>query len=67
MGVVVGSLSTLGADRFVRNLLYGVPATDRTSLYFAAGILFLIAVAATFLPASRAMDIDPAEALRSEY
>jgi putative ABC transport system permease protein len=65
-GAAAGSILAVSADRFVRTLLYGMPATDITSLYAAAGILFLVAAIATFVPASRATRIDPAEALRSE-
>ena len=65
-GAVIGSILALVGDRFVRGLLYGVPATDLTSMYIAAGLLFLVALAATAIPASRATRIDPAEALRSE-
>jgi putative ABC transport system permease protein len=65
-GAAAGSILALSADRFVRGLLYGVPATDVTSLYVAAAILFSVAVVATLVPASRATHIDPAEALRSE-
>jgi predicted permease len=65
-GAVIGSMLALAGDRFVRRLLYGVPATDLTSMYIAASLLFLVALAATAIPASRATSIDPAEALRSE-
>lgn len=65
-GAVIGSILALAGARFVRGLLYGVPANDLTSMYFAIGLLFLVALAATVIPAACATHIDPAEALRSE-
>jgi ABC-type antimicrobial peptide transport system permease subunit len=65
-GAIIGLILALAGDRFIRGLLYSVPATDVTSLCAAGGLLFLIALAATLIPASRATHIDPAEPLRSQ-
>ncbi|HEY6987679.1 MAG TPA: ABC transporter permease [Bryobacteraceae bacterium] len=65
-GAIVGSILALSGDQFIRSLLYGVPATDVTSLCVATGILLSVAAIAILVPASRATHVDPAEALRSE-
>ncbi len=66
----VGSIAGLGAamllTRYLKSLLYEVSATDPVVLTVAAGILTAIALAAAWLPAHRATQIDPIEALRAE-
>jgi putative ABC transport system permease protein len=66
VGLVVGTIVALGVGHAMRGLLFGVPATDIVSFTAAASLLMLVAVAAALLPASRAIAIDPARALRSD-
>lgn len=65
-GVGIGVPGALGASRLLQGQLYGVSAAD--PLTYAAVALLLLAVAALacWVPARRAMRIDPAVALRSE-
>jgi putative ABC transport system permease protein len=66
VGIVVGLLLSVAASRLVSSMLYGIQATD-TFTYVAVSVLLLLATAAaTYLPARRAMRVDPAVALRSE-
>jgi hypothetical protein len=53
-----------GATRALRSVLFGFDAGDYSLLLAAAGVLFLIAGAAGYLPARRAARLDPMSALR---
>jgi len=66
VGVGLGVVGALAATRLVRSLLIGVEPTDPVSLAGGAAMLILAAVLAAYLPARRAMQVDPVQALRSE-
>jgi predicted permease len=65
-GVAVGAALALAAGRVVRGFLYGVSAHDVWALGGAASLLLASGLMAAYLPAQRAADVDPVEALRSE-
>jgi putative ABC transport system permease protein len=65
-GVALGVLLALGATRVIASILYGVTASDPLSFAGIALLLTAVAALASYAPASRAMAIDPLEALRSE-
>src|SRR5262249_189467 len=64
-GAAAGILISLGATRFIANLLYG-SATDSVSFLAASAIVVAAALAASYLPARRATRIDPVIALRTD-
>lgn len=65
-GVVIGALASLAMGRSLSGLLYGVTAADPLTFVGVVLVLSLIALIATYLPASRAMRVDPIVALHEE-
>ncbi|HKY03866.1 MAG TPA: FtsX-like permease family protein, partial [Blastocatellia bacterium] len=65
-GVGVGILASILLTRLMTALLYGVSATDLVTFVAISGLLTLVAVLASFIPARRATRVDPMIALRYE-
>jgi len=65
-GLAVGLPAAFMFTRAMSGLLYGVAPGDVTIFAIAASILFLVVVAAAYLPARRASGVDPAQVLRAE-
>jgi predicted permease len=65
-GIVLGLPVTLGGSRLVAKMLYGLSATDPSSLLIAVMVLLIAGCIAGYLPARRASRVDPAVALRDE-
>ena len=65
-GLLLGVALGLVVTRLMASLLYGIGATDVTTFAAGAMLLLLLALLATYLPARRAMRVDPIVALRAE-
>jgi predicted permease len=65
-GVCVGILAAAALARLVGNFLFDVAALDPLTYISASLLLACIALAASYIPARRAMSVDPMVALRSE-
>ena len=65
-GVALGLLLAAALGRVLTTLLYGVTEHDPGTLGAVAGVVILVGVAATLLPAYRATRVDPVRTLRSE-
>jgi len=66
IGVAVGVGAALGLTRLMANQLFGVSAHDPLTFAGVAMLLILVAVAACYIPARRALRVDPIIALRHE-
>ncbi len=66
VGAVVGIGVALSVTRYLASMLYNVRASDPTTLTGVAILLVLVALAACYIPARRAMRVDPIVALRHE-
>jgi ABC-type antimicrobial peptide transport system permease subunit len=66
IGAMVGIGMTLGVTRYLKSMLYDIHANDPATIAAVAILLTLVAVAACYVPARRAMRVDPMVALRYE-
>jgi putative ABC transport system permease protein len=64
IGVGAGLMASLFAVRLIRGLLYGIGATDPVTFVAVPLLLMAVALLASYLPARRAMRVDPLVALR---
>ena len=65
-GLAIGIPSALGAARLIRSELYGLNPSDPMNMLIAVAVMVGVSALAGYLPARRAMRIDPMVALRHE-
>jgi len=63
-GIVIGLIAALASTRVMSSLLYQVRARDLPTFALASVLFLLVGIAASYIPARRAMSVDPREALR---
>jgi len=65
-GAVIGAAGALAATRAIASELYGVKPSDPWSFCGAVALILIVGCAACWIPARRAMRVDPMVALRYE-
>jgi predicted permease len=66
IGAGIGVALALAASRLIGSLLFGIAPSDPFAIGSALGVLIGVALAASYLPARRASQLDPTQALRYE-
>ena len=65
-GLAIGLLLAFGIGRFLSTLLFGISSADPFTFIAGTLVLLLVASLASYLPARRAMSLNPVDVLRSE-
>jgi putative ABC transport system permease protein len=66
IGVAAGGVAAFVVARFIQALLFGVTASDIPTFAATAGLLGAVAILASYLPARKAIRIDPVASLRAQ-
>jgi putative ABC transport system permease protein len=65
-GTMAGVILSFALNRFLKSALYGVTTSDGMTFAAASSLLVVVAILASYLPARRAISIDPVATLRTE-
>jgi predicted permease len=66
IGIAAGLLAALALTRFISSLLFGIAPTDAATFLGVTALLATVALAACYIPARRATQVDPIRTLRYE-
>jgi ABC-type antimicrobial peptide transport system permease subunit len=66
VGAALGLVAAAGLTRLMSSLLFGVTALDPVTYAAVSALLICAAALASYLPARRAIAVDPVQALRAE-
>ena len=66
LGLVVGVAASLVATRIISSYLYGITATDPATFTVVVLTLFVVACVACYVPARRALKVDPVVAMQHD-
>jgi ABC-type antimicrobial peptide transport system permease subunit len=65
-GCALGLIASLGCTRYISSFLYQVRSNSSVVLIISSGVLLLVGLVASLLPALRASHVDPMTAIRHE-
>jgi ABC-type antimicrobial peptide transport system permease subunit len=65
-GLVMGAAVALAVGRYLESLLYQVSPRDPLAFVVSAVLLVVVSIAACLIPARRATQVNPMDALRSD-
>ncbi|MEQ1857983.1 MAG: FtsX-like permease family protein, partial [Longimicrobiales bacterium] len=66
IGLAIGAIASLFATGVVEGMLFGVSRNDPTTLLAVAALMAIVGVTAAWVPAMRASNVQPVEALRRD-
>jgi ABC-type antimicrobial peptide transport system permease subunit len=66
IGAAIGLALALAASRLMGSVLFGIAPSDPVAIGLALAVLLGVALIASYLPARRASQLDPTQALRYE-
>jgi putative ABC transport system permease protein len=66
IAIAAGVGASILSARFMKSVLFGVASSDPITRWSAAGLLLIVALASSWIPARRAAHVHPMEALRRE-
>jgi len=66
LGVALGLAAAFGLTRAMSSMLFGVSTRDPITYVALAAVMLVVAAAASFLPARKALKVDPVSALRGD-
>jgi putative ABC transport system permease protein len=64
LGAIAGAVGVAGVSRLARSILFGIAPQDPVTLITTAVVLLIVVLAASWLPARRAAQVDPVSAMR---
>jgi putative ABC transport system permease protein len=66
IGIAIGVAVSLALGRLISSLLFGITATDPVTFVIVSAVLAAVVLLASYIPARRAVKVDPIVALRYE-
>jgi ABC-type antimicrobial peptide transport system permease subunit len=66
IAISAGVGASILSARFMKSVLFGIASSDPFTRWSAAGLLLIVALGASWMPARRASHVQPMDALRRE-